>query len=108
MLGALTFDEGKFYYGQDFTIQRANINFDTISYNDPIIDVTAVSNIERYLVSLQLQNRMSDPSVLLFVEPSTDETGLKITQDQIIFLIKNFRKKLRISRKKRKFFSHQN
>jgi translocation and assembly module TamB len=79
--------KGRFFHKRDFEIKRGLINFDDPIKPDPSLDISAVSDVASYRVSIGISGRASAPIVGITADPPTRPDGQALTEMEIIGLL---------------------
>lgn len=85
--GLIEVNRGRFFYKRDFNIQRGLINFDDPVKPDPSLDISAMSEVGGYRVSIIITGKASAPIIDFTVDPPTRPDGTAITKLEIITLL---------------------
>lgn len=87
--GFLEIPRGKVTYKRDYEITEGTMVFDTISPNDPILDVKARTDIDDYRISVSLRGRSKEPRFDFFADPGVRDTGEPLSRFDILYLMLN-------------------
>lgn len=85
--GTIDINHGRFIYRRVFKITRGQISFDDQVRNDPKLNITAVTQINPYLATINVSGNASDPLVDIQVDPPTRENGTVISKLDALVLI---------------------
>lgn len=85
--GLIEVNRGRFFYKRDFNIQRGLINFDDPVKPDPSLDISALSDVGGYRVSIGITGKASAPIIDFTVDPPNRPDGTAITKLEIITLL---------------------
>lgn len=87
ILGLIEVKKGKFFYKRDFIVRRGLINFDDPIKPDPSLDISALSEVGSYKVTILIGGRASEPVIDFTVDPTTRPDGTAISKLDIITLL---------------------
>ncbi len=87
ILGLIDVSKGRFFYKRHFEIDRGLINFDDPIVADPALDISAVSDVSSYRVSIGITGRASAPKIDFTVDPANRPNGAPISKMEIIGLL---------------------
>jgi TamB, inner membrane protein subunit of TAM complex len=87
ILGLIDISKGRFLYKRNFEIGRGLVNFDDPIVADPSLDISAVSDVSSYRVSIGITGRASAPKIDFTVDPATRPNGVPISKMEIIGLL---------------------
>ncbi len=87
IIGLVEVSKGRFFHKRDFEIKRGLINFDDPIKPDPSLDISAVSDVASYRVSIGISGRASAPIVGITADPPTRPDGQALTEMEIIGLL---------------------